>query len=94
MNGHTCILFANFINDVQNKPGNGEINTANITTLKKRTLQARRHAVKSGPAEVRARAKDTSEGESTRGGIPPLVRGVRGISPEKMFDLWLPLCAF
>ena len=56
--------------------------------------QARRHAVKSGPAEVRARAQDTSEGESTRGGIPPLVRGVRGISPEKIFDLWLPLCAF
>ena len=23
-------------------------------------------------------------GESTRGGIPPLVRGVRGISPEKL----------
>ena len=23
-------------------------------------------------------------GESTRGGIPPLVRGVRGISPEKI----------
>ena len=24
-------------------------------------------------------------GESTRGGIPPLVRGFRGISPEKIF---------
>ena len=56
--------------------------------------QARRHVVKSGPAEVRVSAEGTSEGESTRGGIPPLVRGVRGISPEKFFDLWLPLCAF
>ena len=27
MNGHTCKLFENSINDVQNK-GNGEINTA------------------------------------------------------------------
>ena len=27
MNGHTCKLFENIINDVQNK-GNGEINTA------------------------------------------------------------------
>ena len=33
-------------------------------------------------------------GESTRGGIPPLVRGVRGTSPKKIFNLWLPLCAF
>ena len=56
--------------------------------------QARRHIVKSGPAEVRASAEGTSEGESTRGGIPPLVRGVRGISPDKIFDLWLPICAF
>ena len=35
-----------------------------------------------------------SVGESTRGGIPPLVSGARGISPEKIFDLRLPLCAF
>ena len=33
-------------------------------------------------------------GESTRGGKAPLVSGVRGISPEKIFDLRLPLCAF
>ena len=32
--------------------------------------------------------------ESTRGDILCLGRGVRGISPEKNFDLWLPLCAF
>ena len=32
--------------------------------------------------------------ESTKGDMPPLVRGVRGISPEKYFDLWLPICAF
>ena len=32
-------------------------------------IQSRRHAVKSGPAEVRARVQDTTEGESTRGGI-------------------------
>ena len=43
--------------------------------------QARRHIVKSGPAEVRASAEGTSEGESTRGGIPPLVRGVSGDLP-------------
>ena len=56
--------------------------------------QARHHVVKSGPAEAKASAKGTIEGESTRGGMPPLLRGVRGISPEKIFDLWLPLCAF
>ena len=57
-------------------------------------MQARRHVVKSGPAEVRASAEGTSEGESTRGGIFLLVMGVRGISPEKIFDLWFPLCTF
>ena len=56
--------------------------------------QARHHVVKSGAAEVKASAKGTIEGENTRGGMPPLLRGVRGISPEKIFDLWLPLCAF
>ena len=61
----------------------------NITFVK----QARRHVVKSGQAEVRARAKGTSKGESTRWCSPLLVRGVRGISPENFFDLWLPLCA-
>ena len=34
------------------------------------------------------------EGESTRGGIATLVRGFGGISPEKIFDIWLPLFAF
>ena len=37
MNGHTCKLFENIINDVQNK-GDGEINTANITMLNQRTI--------------------------------------------------------
>ena len=34
------------------------------------TVQARRHVVKSGPAEVTASAQGTSEGESTRGVFP------------------------
>ena len=56
--------------------------------------QARRHVVKSGPAEVRASGEGTSEGESTRVGIPPSRKGVfGGISPVKFFYLWLPLCA-
>ena len=33
-------------------------------------------------------------GESTSGGVAPLIRGVRGSSPEKIFDKWLPLFAF
>ena len=57
-------------------------------------LQARRHVFKSCPADVRASALGTSVGESTRGGNPPLVMGAWGISPEKFFDLWLPLFAF
>ena len=32
-------------------------------------------------------------GESTRGGIATLVREFGGISPEKVFDVWLPLFA-
>ena len=56
-------------------------------------MQARRHVFKSGPAEVRTSADGTSGGEHERGS-PPLVRGVRGISPEKIFNLWLPLYAF
>ena len=34
------------------------------------------------------------EGESTRGVIATLVRGLGGITPEKIFDIWLPLFAF
>ena len=34
------------------------------------------------------------EGESTRMGITTLVRGFMGISPENIFDIWLPLLAF
>ena len=34
------------------------------------------------------------EGESTRGGIATLVRGFGEISPDKSFDIWLPLFAF
>ena len=48
-------------------------------------LQARRHVLKSGPAEVRASTEDTSRGRAGEGVIPPLVRGVRGISPEIFF---------
>ena len=33
-------------------------------------------------------------GESTRVGILPFIRGNWGFSPEKIFDLWLPLCPF
>ena len=33
------------------------------------------------------------EGKSTRGGIATLVREFGGISPEKVFDTWLPLFA-
>ena len=40
--------------------------------------------MESGPAEV---------GKHERG-YALLIRWVRGISPEKMFDLWLPLCSF
>ena len=34
------------------------------------------------------------EGESMRGGIATLVREFGGISPEKTFDIWLPLFVF
>ena len=57
------------------------------------SIQARRHEIKSGPAEVRASAEGTSGGEHERG-YSPCCKGVRGISPEKIFNLWLPLCAF
>ena len=56
-------------------------------------MQARRHVINSGPAEVRASAEGTSGGEHERG-YAPSRKGVRGISPEKFFNLWLPLCAF
>ena len=65
---------------------------SNLKVLSRR-CQSRHHVFKSGPAEVRASAKGTS-GESTRGDNPPFVSGVRGISPEIFFNLWLPLCAF
>ena len=38
---------------------------------------------KSGPAKDRALAEGTSGGEYERE-MPPLLRGVRGISPEKI----------
>ena len=58
--------------------------------------QARRHVYKSGPGEVRASAKGTSQfgtsgGEYERG-YPPLVRGVGGIYPEKC--LVASMCVF
>ena len=57
---------------------------------KQRTCpQGRRRVLKSGTAIERhkrsARAESASRGESTRGGFPPLVRGVRGISPREIF---------
>ena len=45
-------------------------------------MQARRHVLKTGPAVVRA---NVGRGKSTRGGITPLVRGVRGISLRENF---------
>ena len=57
-------------------------------------MQARRHVFKSGPAEVIASAEFGTSGGEHEKGYPPLVRGGRAISPEKIFDLWLPLCAF
>ena len=44
--------------------------------------------------EIAVTLRARVEGESTRGGITPLVRSVRGISPEKNFDIRLPLFAF
>ena len=55
--------------------------------------QARRHVIKSGPAEVRASAEGASGGEHERG-YHPSRKGGRGISPEEIFNLWLPPCAF
>ena len=57
-------------------------------------MQARRHVVKSGPAEVRASAEGTSEGGEHEMGYSPSRKGGWGMSPEKIFDLWLPICAF
>ena len=37
MNGHTCKLFENIINDAQNK-GNGQINTAKHNGTKKKVI--------------------------------------------------------
>ena len=58
-----------------------------------KAVQARRHVIKSGPAGDRAIAKGTS-GESTRGVISPSCKGGSGDLLEKIFNLWLPLCAF
>ena len=53
-------------------------------------LQGRRCFLKSGTAIERHRRSASSEGSSggraREGVIPPLVRGVRGISPEKFFE--------
>ena len=57
------------------------VNTSNSSYSSNK--QARRHVVKSGPAEVRASAEGTSKGESTRGGIPPLLWGFGGSPPRK-----------
>ena len=53
-------------------------------------LQGRRRYLKSGTAIERHRrsamAEGSSGGRAREGVIPPLVRGVRGISPEKIFE--------
>ena len=49
-------------------------------------VQARRHVIKSGPAEVSASVEGPSGGEHERG-YTPSGKGV------KIFNLWLPLCA-
>ena len=47
--------------------------------------QGRRRVLKSGPAMGRRkRSPSARDGESTRGGFPPLASGVWGISPEKI----------
>ena len=56
--------------------------------------QARRHVFKSGPAVFRASAEGTSGVVEHERDVAPLVRGVRAISPEKSFDMWLALFAF
>ena len=33
-------------------------------------------------------------GESTRGGMAPLIRGVRGDLPRENLDFWVPMSAF
>ena len=66
-----------------------------ITNRVKITIsQARRHVFKSGPAVFRASAEGTSGVVEHERDVAPLVRGVRAISPEKSFDMWLPLFAF
>ena len=56
-------------------------------------MQARRHVVKSGPAEVRASAEDTSEGESTRGS--PSRKEVSGDLPrENFYFMVASMCVF
>ena len=44
--------------------------------------------------EIVVTLREPVEGESTRGGIAILVRGFGGVSPEKIFDIWLPQFAF
>ena len=60
--------------------------------------QGRRRFLKSGTAIERhrrsARAEGSSRGRAREGVIPPLVRGVRGISPEKFFEFNMSVEAF
>ena len=44
--------------------------------------------------EIAVTLRARVEGRAREGGIAPLLRRVRGISPEKIFDIWLPLFAF
>ena len=54
--------------------------------------QGRRRFLKSGTAIERQRRSPGAErGRAREGVIPPLVRGVRGISPEKFFELNMPV---
>ena len=54
---------------------------------KQLSYQARRHVIKSGPAEVRARAEGTSGGEHERG-YPPSCKGGLGGSPPRKFLIY------
>ena len=46
-------------------------------------VQGRRRISKSGPVEDIVECRRHEKGESTRGDVPPLVRGVLGFSPRK-----------
>ena len=62
-------------------------------TTYEHSAQARRHAIKSGPAVLRASVEGWSGGEHERV-VTPSRKGGSGVSPKNCFNLWLPLCVF